>query len=151
MSANEKVFYSASRGGFFSPALHADMPQDAVGVSPQRHAALLAGQSNGHEIVPDKRGRPTLRSLQPHTLAQAQAAAVSEVKREAARRIEGRMPLWRQVNALRDSSDPGFHEIDSIRAASNLIEQAIAEVTTIAALASFPIADNPIWPVFDKG
>lgn len=145
------IKYSAATGGFFDTALHRSVPDDAVTVSAKRHAELLVGQAQGYEIVPDKRGRPTLRSLQPNTLAQAQANAVRQAKREAARRIEERMPLWRQVNALRDNTDPGFHEIDSIRAASNLIEQAIAEVGTLQALKSFPIADNPIWPVFDKG
>lgn len=145
------IKYSAAKGGFFDTALHRSVPEDAVTVSAKRHAELLIAQAQGYEIVPDKRGKPTLRSLKPETLLEAQAIVALAIRREAARRIEARIPLWRQVNALRDNTDPGFHEIDSIRAASNLIEQATAEVSTIEALAIFPIADNPIWPVFDKG
>lgn len=145
------IKYSASARGFFDTKLHRDIPDDAVSVSAARHAALLSGQAAGAEIVPDKRGRPQLRSLLPTTAANARAACLHAIKREAARRINQRMPIWRQINALRDQTDPGFHEIDAIRAASNLIEQQIAEMKDIAALLAFDVADCPLWPEFGEG
>lgn len=151
MSAQMKLFYSAERRGFFSPGLHADMPSDAVHVTAKRHAALMAGQAEGYEIVPDDRGRPQLRCLSPSTLAEAQAACMHAIKREAGRRIDQRMPLWRQINALRDGSDPGFHDIDLIRQASNLIEEQMMAATTVQQVAAFPIERNPLWPEFDDG
>lgn len=142
--------YSASAGGFFDTSLHRKIPDDAVNVRADRYEALLTGQAEGHEIVADKRGRPQLRQFAPATLEAARAACVHAIKREAARRINARMPLWRQLNALRDSTDPGFHEIDAIRQASNLIEQETMAFSLPAQLASFPVADHPIWPAFDQ-
>lgn len=143
------IKYSASSRGFFDSALHRDIPEDAVTVSSRRHAALLAGQANGHEIVPDARGRPQLRSLQPQTVEAAMAACVHAIRQEAARRIYQRFPVWKQLNALRENRDPGFHEIDAIRAASNLIEQQLDAVTTLDGIAAFPVLDHPLWPQFD--
>lgn len=149
MGAGSKIYYSASRGGFFSPAVHADIPGDAVSVSPARHAALLAGQAQGCEIVPDKRGRPQLRSIGPSDLESARAACIQAIKREASRRINDRLPLWRQVNALREGKDPGFHDVDAIRHASNLIEELVCEATDLAAVTGLPITDHLLWPNFD--
>lgn len=143
------IRYSASARGFFDTDLHRQIPDDAVTVSAKRHAALLAGQAEGYEIVPDSRGRPQLRRLSQVTLEAAQAACLHAIKREAGRRIEHRFPLWRQVNALRDGSDPGFHEVDAIRQASNLIEQQLVDLTSVAAVAEFPVAEHPLWPQFD--
>jgi hypothetical protein len=143
------IKYSASARGFFDTDLHKEIPDDAVSVTARRHAALLAGQAAGDEIVPDKRGRPQLRAIAPATLEQARAACVQAIKREAGRRIDKRMPLWRQINALRDNSDPGFHDIDAIRQASNLIEQLVSEATDLVAVRGLSIPDHPLWPAFD--
>lgn len=144
------IKYSASARGFFDSDLHRVIPDDAVTVTAKRHAALLAGQAEGHEIVPDARGRPQLRAFRSASLAESRAACVHAIKREAARRINERMPLWRQINALRDNSDPGFHEIDAIRAASDLIEIQIEELTEISALLTFDIAACTLWPDFGE-
>lgn len=151
MSECQKIFYSASCGGFFSPAVHTSLPDDAVRITSTRHAALLAGQADGHEIIPDRRGRPHLRSLGPATIGEALSACVHEIKREAARRIDARMPLWRQLNAVRDGTDPGFHQIDAIRAASNLIESHIASLDDIAAVLAFDVRACTLWPEFAEG
>jgi hypothetical protein len=142
------IKYSASARGFFDSRMHRCIPQDAVAVSPARHAALLAGQAQGCEIVPDMRGRPQLRSIRPSDLESARAACVQAIKREASRRINDRFPLWRQINALRDASDPGFHDIDAIRSASNIIEEEVMTIPTVEQLAIFPVESNPIWPEF---
>jgi hypothetical protein len=143
------IRYSASAAGFFDTALHRDIPDDAVTVTARRHAALLAGQADGYEIVPDARGRPQLRSLTPTNRPDALAQQVKAIKREAARRIDQRMPVWRQLNALRENTDPGFHTIDAIRAASTLIEAQLADLSSVADINSFPVATHPLWPDFD--
>lgn len=52
--------YSASTGGFYTPALHKGIPSDAVEVSDQRYAELLQGQALGQLIRPDAAGLPVL-------------------------------------------------------------------------------------------
>lgn len=143
------IKYSPSARGFFDNDLHRKIPDDAVIVTAKRHAALLAGQADGHEIVPDARGRPQLRALAPATLESSRAACVLAIKREAARRIASCMPLWRQINALREHRDPGFHVLDAIRMASNLIEEEALQLSTIEQLAAFPVSSHPLWPVLD--
>lgn len=45
------------------------------------------------------------------------------IKAEAARRIDARFPIWRQLNAMREGGDPVMTAyIDGVRAASNALE-----------------------------
>jgi branched-subunit amino acid aminotransferase/4-amino-4-deoxychorismate lyase len=53
------MFYSASTGGFYDPAIHGEaIPGDAVSITRERHAALLAAQADGKRIVADQDGAP---------------------------------------------------------------------------------------------
>lgn len=45
------IFFSPSASGFFDAALHRAIPEDAIAVSEQRHAELLAAQADGMVIV----------------------------------------------------------------------------------------------------
>lgn len=54
------MFYSKSTGGFYATEIHGTaIPLDAVEISIEQHAALLAGQATGKRIVADDNGRPT--------------------------------------------------------------------------------------------
>lgn len=51
--------YSPSTNGFYHPDIHGNsIPADAVAVSPEEHAALLAAQARGQIIRPDENGCP---------------------------------------------------------------------------------------------
>ncbi len=53
------MFYAKSTGGFYDPAIHGDaIPVDAVEITAEEYAALLAAQSAGKKIVADAGGRP---------------------------------------------------------------------------------------------
>lgn len=54
-----KKFYSAAVAGFFEDGT-VGMPIDAVEISDEMHALLLAGQSQGKAIVADENGYPVL-------------------------------------------------------------------------------------------
>lgn len=55
------LFYSASAAGFYDAEIHGDMiPDDAVAITDQDHADLLAGQSAGLVITFDVEGKPVL-------------------------------------------------------------------------------------------
>jgi len=55
------MFYSKSTGGFYDTAIHGEnMPADAVNITKEEHAALMAGQSSGKIITADANGRPFL-------------------------------------------------------------------------------------------
>ena len=59
------LYYSQSTGGFYDSDIHNRLPEDAVEISPEQHAALLAGQSNGQVIMPNKAGQPVLAEQPP--------------------------------------------------------------------------------------
>ena len=64
------LYYSQSTGGFYDDQIHSRLPEDAVEISPEQHAALLAGQSNGQVIMPGEDGKPVLTSKAPSHLHQ---------------------------------------------------------------------------------
>ncbi|OAM30370.1 hypothetical protein A7P96_07120 [Eikenella sp. NML03-A-027] len=59
------LYYSQSNGGFYDDQIHSRLPEDAVAISPEQHAELLAGQSNGQVIMPGKDGKPVLAERPP--------------------------------------------------------------------------------------
>src|SRR5690554_1861716 len=55
------MFYSAKTGGFYAREIHGDnIPEGAVEITPEQHAALLQGQSDGKVIAADENGCPVL-------------------------------------------------------------------------------------------
>lgn len=55
--------YSKSTRGFYDPAINPDIPSDAVTVSDEDYAALIAAQAEGMEIVPDDDGCPVAQTV----------------------------------------------------------------------------------------
>jgi len=72
--------YSAQTGGFYDREIHGDaIPADAVDVTAEEYAALLAGQGQGKIIAADADGRPVLQdrpSPLPDDLIKQQIAAI---------------------------------------------------------------------------
>ena len=64
------IYYSPSTQAFYDSNFHPAHPDDAVAISQEQHAALLAGQSNGQVIMPDKDGKPVLATTAPSHLHQ---------------------------------------------------------------------------------
>ena len=65
------MFYSKSNGGFYDSEIHGNaIPADAVEITVDEHAALLAGQSTGEVITADANGFPILSAPPPPTAAQ---------------------------------------------------------------------------------
>lgn len=70
------MHYSKSTGGFYSAEIHgSNIPADAVEITADYHAGLLAAQSAGKRIEPNASGYPVAVAPPPPTLAEAQAAA----------------------------------------------------------------------------
>ncbi len=78
------MFYSKTTGGFYDPKIHGDgIPADAVEITTEEHAALLAGQSQGKRIVADAGGRPVLADPPALTLAEVRGSAHVAIDAEA--------------------------------------------------------------------
>jgi hypothetical protein len=55
------LYYAKSTGGFYASDINGNtIPKDAVEITADEHAALLAGQSAGKLITADKNGHPIL-------------------------------------------------------------------------------------------
>lgn len=60
------MFYAKSTCGFYDAVIHGgNIPADAVEITHEEHAALLAGQSAGQQIVAGADGKPALQSPPP--------------------------------------------------------------------------------------
>lgn len=88
------MLYSASAGGFYSRDIHGEnIPDDAVHITAEEHAELLAGQAIGQIIAPAADGRP---SLQVPPLAAPTTESLCEkvdTAADAARRAVAGDPL----------------------------------------------------------
>lgn len=75
------IYYSASTGGFYDPAIHGDaMPPDRVGISSQQHAELLDAQATGKRIAADETGFPIAVDPPPPTAEEVRASKVALVQ-----------------------------------------------------------------------
>jgi hypothetical protein len=55
------MFYSKSTNGFYATEVHGEnIPGDAVEITEEQHAELLAGQAQGKVITGDENGNPVL-------------------------------------------------------------------------------------------
>ena len=76
---NDKLLWAASTGGFYLQSIHLDsIPADAVEVTPERRAELLAGEATGKRIVAGEDGAPALADPPPITPARVIAAIKAE-------------------------------------------------------------------------
>lgn len=72
------MLYSKSTGGFYSRDINGDnIPEDAVEITTEQHAALLEGQSQGKIISADENGYPILIDPPPPTAEQIQEAVTA--------------------------------------------------------------------------
>lgn len=136
-------WFSPSTGAFGLDAWgKKKRPADALSISPRQHARLFPRGEPQREIEPGPDGFPRWKLLDP---AETKEAVRVGIKREAHRRIEAIFPLTAQINSLRlgKTDDPRFADIDVIRAASNMIEQDLANSDDATI---FPISDHPLWP-----
>ncbi|MFW9080398.1 phage tail protein [Pseudomonas sp. P2757] len=61
---------SRSTQGFYNPDIHPQIPDDAVAISAELHAHLLAGQASGQMIAWGEDGKPALIDAPPLPLAE---------------------------------------------------------------------------------
>lgn len=72
------MLYSKLTGGFYSNDIHGDnIPEDAVEITAEHHAALLEDQSQGKIISADENGYPILIDPPPMTAEQIQEAVTA--------------------------------------------------------------------------
>ena len=115
------LYYSQSNGGFYDDQIHSRLPEDAVAISPEQHAELLAGQSNGQVIMPNKDGKPVLADHTPSHLHQwngkewtLDKAATSQLLAES---------IDKGTDAINDAVEQAYHQVTRFEAEYKLREQ----------------------------
>ena len=120
------LYYSQSNGGFYDDQIHSRLPEDAVAISPEQHAELLAGQSNGQVIMPGKDGKPIL-AEQPPCPSSTWDGEQWRLDSECAARLKAEQQdeMWERIKAKRadnlrhgvyvKSVDKWFHTDDNSR------------------------------------
>lgn len=53
-----QLFYSPSTGGFYDDRINTYIPGDAISITAERHAELMAAQTAGKIIKPGRGGKP---------------------------------------------------------------------------------------------
>ena len=96
------IYYSKSNQAFFDDQIHSRLPEDAVEISPEQHAALLAGQSQGQVIMPGKDGKPVL-AEQPPCPSSTWDGTQWHIDPECAARLkaEQQEEMWERIKAKR--------------------------------------------------
>mgnify|MGYP001008190338 CR=1 FL=1 len=111
------IYYSKSNQAFFDDQIHSRLPEDAVEISPEQHAALLVGQSNGQVIMPNKAGQPVLADPAPSHLHQEwtlDKAATSQLLAES---------IDKGTEAINDAVEQAYHHVTRFEAEYKLREQ----------------------------
>lgn len=105
------MFYSKFTGGFYDTAIHGnDIPADAVEITKEEHAALLAGQSEGKIIAADSSGRPVLQGPPPPTMPEIVAGITNAVQAhmDAAAHVRGYDDIKSAVTYADEPAVPKF-------------------------------------------
>jgi|JRYH01.1.fsa_nt_gb hypothetical protein len=79
-----KTYYSPGTKGFYSPAIHKSIPDDAVEISAEEHKELIAAQSEG-KIIQYSPSEDKVIAVDPEGPSKDQK--IERCKREADRRL----------------------------------------------------------------
>lgn len=119
------LYYSQSTGGFYDSDINSRLPEDAVEISAEQHAALLAGQSTGQVIMPGKDGKPVLTLPAPSHLHQwdgkewtLDKAATSQLLAES---------IDKGTDAINDAVEQAYRHVTRFEAEYQLREQQARE------------------------
>lgn len=113
-------FYSKTTGGFYAADMRADYeaagtwPADAVEITADEHAALLAGQSAGKRIT-DANGRPALSEPPAPTAAELKAKANAAIQAQIDALERG------QARAVREATIGAGGAIDRLKSLDSQI------------------------------
>ena len=143
------LYYSQSTGGFYDDQIHSRLPEDAVAISPEQHAALLSGQSNGQVIMPNKAGQPVL-AEQPPCPSSTWDGEQWHIDPECAARLKAEQQdeVWERIKAKRyDNLRHGVF----VKSVGKWFQTDDASRTQYLALAVMPrLPEKLTWKTMDN-
>ena len=143
------IYFSKSNQAFFDDQIHSWLPEDAVEISPEQHAALLAGQSQGQVIMPGKDGKPVL-AEQPPCPSSTWDGTQWHIDPECAARLkaEQQEEMWERIKAKRyDNLRHGVF----VKSVGKWVQTDDASRTQYLALAVMPrLPEKLPWKTMDN-
>lgn len=143
------LYYSQSTGGFYDDQIHSRLPEDAVAISPEQHAALLSGQSAGQVIMPGKDGKPVL-AEQPPCPSSTWDGEQWHIDPECAARLKAEQQdeVWERIKAKRyDNLRHGVF----VKSVGKWFQTDDASRTQYLALAVMPrLPEKLTWKTMDN-
>ncbi|OAM27786.1 DUF4376 domain-containing protein [Eikenella sp. NML01-A-086] len=143
------LYYSQSTGGFYDDQIHSTVPDDAVAISPEQHAALLAGQSGGQVIMPGKDGKPVL-AEQPPCPSSTWDGEQWHIDPECAARLkaEQQAEMWERIKIKRHENLRGGVYIKSVDKWFHNNDESRQQYTFMRTLKTLP--ENLSWKTMDN-
>jgi hypothetical protein len=143
------MFFSKGTMGFFDRAIHGNnIPADAVEITPQEHAALLAGQSQGKRIVADGEGRPMLADPPAPTLDELKAAKNAEINAARAAANTGAFEHGGKTFSCDQLSRSDIDGVNGEVALTGALPQGFPGAWKAVDNTFLPIADVSAWTAF---
>ncbi|XAP76775.1 hypothetical protein ABC955_15200 [Citromicrobium bathyomarinum] len=143
------ILYSASARAFFDDQIHADIPADAIEVTPARHAELIDAQASEApvEIVASETGTPVMSRPRTWSESERREQLQRALVREQNRRIGAIADRQQQILDARLGGPEATARLEAIDA---IIAQAANIAAAIEAapgddLADFSITEPTLW------
>lgn len=109
------MFYSPSNNGFYSYDINGtNIPSDAVEITYEQHAELMAEQANGKVIVANEDGFPIAVSPEPAVLTLEERKAINDKNREEAYRNEAD-PIFFKAQRGEATNEEWLAKVEEIR------------------------------------
>ena len=139
------LYYSQSNGGFYDDQIHSRLPEDAVAISTEQHAALLSALNAGSLILPDLSITPP-RPSALHTwdgkawvLDAETAAALKQAQQEE---------VWTRIKQKRHDNLRGGVYVKSIGKWLHSDDESRAQYTFMRTMPALP--EKMIWKTMDN-
>ena len=143
------IFYSKSNQAFYDDQIHGRLPEDAVDISPEQHAGLLAGQSQGKVIMPGRDGKPVLADPAPCP-SSTWDGEKWHIDPECAARLkaEQQVEMWERIKTKRHENLRGGVYIKSVDKWFHSNDESRQQYTFMRTLKTLP--EDLSWKTMDN-
>ena len=141
------LYYSQSNGGFYDDQIHSRLPEDAVAISTEQHAALLSALNAGSLILPDLSITPP-RPSALHTWDAAKKAWVLDKVAAQARKAAQQEEMWARIKQKRHDNLRGGVYVKSIGKWLHSDDESRAQYTFMRTMSQLP--EKMVWKTMDN-
>ena len=141
------LYYSQSNGGFYDDQIHSRLPEDAVAISTEQHAALLSALNAGSLILPDLSITPP-RPSALHTWDTAKKAWVLDEAAAQVLKSAQQEEMWTRIKQKRHDNLRGGVYVKSIGKWLHSDDESRAQYTFMRTMPALP--EKMVWKTMDN-